>query len=291
MINTKVVLLGTGTPNADPDRSGPSVAVIVGENSYIVDFGPGVVRQAAKAYRNGIEALKPKNLKRAFLTHLHSDHTIGYPDLIFSPWVLERDKSLEVYGPKGLKEMTKHILKAYKQDILERINGLEPANDKGWKVDVNEISPGTIYQDKYVRVEAFPVTHGSFEAYGYKFYTPTKTIVISGDTSPNGNIISYAKDCDILIHEVYSNAGIKDRSTEWKNYHSSVHTSSYELGVIASKVKPNLLILYHQLFMLDLQSDDKDLKLKLRKREYEILQDIKENYKGEVVSGNDLDIF
>lgn len=291
MKDTKVVLLGTGTPNADPERSGPAVAVVVGEDSYIVDFGPGIVRQAAKAFRQGIEGLKPKNLKRAFLTHLHSDHTTGYPDLIFTPWVLERNEPLKVYGPKGLKEMTEHILKAYKQDIDERIYGFEPANEKGWRVEVNEINSGIIYHDENVKVEAFPVKHGSFEAYGYKFYSPSKTIVISGDTAPNEDIINYAKDCDVLIHEVYSSAGIEKRSPEWNKYHTSVHTSSYELGEIASKARPGLLVLYHQLFMLDIQSDDEDLSYKIEERENEILEEIKEKYDGKVISGKDLDVF
>ena len=88
---TRLVLLGTGTPNAEPDRSGPSLAIIVKNKSYIVDFGPGIVRQANKLYTQDNDAylsLKPSNLEVAFLTHLHSDHTTGYPDLIFTPWVL-----------------------------------------------------------------------------------------------------------------------------------------------------------------------------------------------------------
>ena len=109
---TRIVLLGTGTPNADPDRSGPAVAVIVGKTPYLVDFGPGVVRRAAAAYKKGVKALKVTNIRTVFLTHLHSDHTAGYPDLILTPWVLGREKPLEVYGPEGLAEMTDHILAA-----------------------------------------------------------------------------------------------------------------------------------------------------------------------------------
>ena len=81
----RVVILGTGTPNADPERSGPSVAVVVGDEAYLFDAGPGIVRRAAAAKKESIEALDSPNLKRVFLTHLHSDHTLGLPDLIFSP--------------------------------------------------------------------------------------------------------------------------------------------------------------------------------------------------------------
>ena len=98
---TNVVTLGTGTPNADPDRYGPSVAVVVDDSSYLVDFGIGVVRRAAAAERSGIKALNPVNLKYAFATHLHSDHTLGLADLILTPWILERDAPLTVYGLMG----------------------------------------------------------------------------------------------------------------------------------------------------------------------------------------------
>ena len=103
---TQIVLLGTGTPSPDPDRFGPATAIVVNGTPYLVDFGPGVVRRAAAAYQKGVKGLSVVNLRLAFLTHLHSDHTAGYPDLILSPWAVGRNQPLEVYGPKGLKEMT-----------------------------------------------------------------------------------------------------------------------------------------------------------------------------------------
>ena len=120
---TKVVLLGTGTPRPYPDRSGPATAIVVGERAYLVDFGPGVVRRAAAAAEKGTPELESTNLKVAFLTHLHSDHTAGYPDLILTPWVMGRTE-LDVYGPEGLEEMTKHVLEAWRQDIEIRTKGL-----------------------------------------------------------------------------------------------------------------------------------------------------------------------
>src|SRR5688500_3417646 len=100
---TQIVLLGTGTPSPDPDRSGPATAIVVNGTPYLIDFGPGVIRRAAAAYQKGIKALAVTNLRIAFLTHLHSDHTAGYPDLILTPWAVGRNHPLEVYGPKGLK--------------------------------------------------------------------------------------------------------------------------------------------------------------------------------------------
>ncbi len=110
---TRVILLGTGTPNPDPERSGPAVAVVVNGSVYLLDAGPGIVRRAEAARRHGVEALTQDNLKIVFLTHLHSDHTLGLPDLIFSPWVSGRTAPLEVYGPRGTRAMTAHLTAAY----------------------------------------------------------------------------------------------------------------------------------------------------------------------------------
>src|SRR4029450_6385522 len=84
---TQVVMLGTGTPGPDPDRSGPATAIVVNATPYLIDFGPGIVRRAkAAVIEKGVKALEPINLRVAFATHLHSDHTVGYPDLILTPW-------------------------------------------------------------------------------------------------------------------------------------------------------------------------------------------------------------
>ena len=115
---TRVVLLGTGTPVPDPDRSGPATVIAVDDRAYLVDFGPGVVRRAeAAALTRGITAARPGNLKVAFVTHLHSDHTAGYSDLILTGWTSGREVPLEVYGPSGLQPMTEHILQAHRVDI------------------------------------------------------------------------------------------------------------------------------------------------------------------------------
>ncbi|UCE18003.1 MAG: MBL fold metallo-hydrolase [Gemmatimonadota bacterium] len=280
-VTTKVVLLGTGTPNPDPEHSGSSVAVVVNETSYIVDFGPGLVRQAAALsprYDGNIQALDIINLKRAFLTHLHSDHTVGYPDLILTPWVQGRDEPLEVYGSEGIKEMTDNILKAYQDDIKYRLYGLQPANNQGWRVIAHEITEGLIYEDEHVKVEAFLVKHGSWpNAYGFRFTTPDKVIVISGDTAPCENIIKYGKGADILIHEVYSQSGFEKKDAFWKMYHSQNHTSTYELADIANKLKPGLLVFYHILFW--------------GATEEQLLEEISQTYKGKVIVGSDLDVF
>jgi len=275
---TQVALLGTGTPNADPDRSGPAVAVVVNDTPYVIDCGPGVVRRAAAAERKGVNGLAVAKLRRLFITHLHSDHTVGLPDFIFTPAVLERDAPLEIYGPPGIKEMTDHILKAYAEDINIRLRGLEPSKPRGYVVNVHEIKTGVIYRDENVTVKAFPVKHGSWKhALGFRFETPDRVIVISGDCSPSESVIEACNGCDVLIHEVYSTAGFARRPPEWRRYHSNFHTSSKELAGIAAKARPGLLVLYHQ--------------LQWGVTPEQLLDEIKQDYQGRVVYGNDLDIY
>lgn len=278
---TRVVLLGTGTPNPEPDRSGPAVAIVVNDTPYLVDFGPGVVRRAAAMspdYGGDMEGLLIDRLKVAFLTHLHSDHSAGLPDLILTSWVAGRDAPLELYGPEGVADMAKYILKAYDADIRYRIDGLEPANELGWRVNAHTLDDGVVYEDDNVKVEAFRVRHGTWEnAFGFRFTTPDRVIVISGDAAPDANVEKYAKGADILIHEVYSVSGFARRDEFWQDYHSNNHTSAHELGEIASRAQPKLLVLYHVLFW--------------GSSEETVLEEVREKYSGEVVLGHDLDVF
>src|ERR1041385_5664817 len=173
---TQVVILGTGTPRPDPDRSGPSVAIVVNGKAYVVDFGPGVVRRAAQAQRKGIGALAPTKITVAFATHLHSDHTAGLSDLYLTPAVLRREGPLQLYGPPGIAAMAKHIRAAYAKDYEVHIHGLEHGKPLGYGLEVHEIKPGVVYKDANVTVTAFSVPHGSWDyAYGYRFDTADRS--------------------------------------------------------------------------------------------------------------------
>jgi ribonuclease BN (tRNA processing enzyme) len=199
--NTQIVLLGIGTPSPDPERSGPATAIVVNGTPYLIDFGPGVVRRIAAASQQGIKGLTVVNVRVAFLTHLHSDHTVGYADLILSPWTVGRRQPLEVYGPKGLTHMTDHILEAYREDIAIRQKDQKflGAPEQGDNVDAHEITPGVVYKDPNVTVKAFLVNHGDVpRAFGYRFETPDRAIVISGDAAPSQSIIDSCNGCDVL---------------------------------------------------------------------------------------------
>lgn len=257
-MGTKLVLLGTGTPNACPWASGPASAVVVDGHAYLVDFGPGVVRRAAEAYRRGEDALRPDLLDTAFCTHLHTDHTAGFADLIFTPWVLEREKPLGVFGPKGIRNMAQHLLSAYAVDIDFRLHGFERANENG-----------------------------------YKFTTKDgKTVVISGDTAPLDIVAEKAKNCDILLHEVEYAAGIAAREPKWQKYHREVHTLSTDLAEVAKKAQPKLLVTYHRIYHMNIQDNTIDVEAETRRRSDLILQEIRDaGYTGKVVNGEDLDVF
>lgn len=276
--STRLVMLGTGTPNADPQRSGPAAAVIVHDEPYLVDCGPGIVRRAAAADALGIHALAVSKLNRVFITHLHSDHTLGLPDLIFSPWVLERTEPLEIFGPPGIRDMVEHIQHAWAEDVRVRLEGLEPANSTGFHTIVHEIEPGLVYRDDNISVTAIEVRHGSCpHAYGFRFDSADRSIVFSGDTAACDALISAAQGCDILVHEVYSVAGFATRPREWQAYHSQFHTSASELAQIAAKIRPRLLVLTHQLFWGASEAD--------------LLEEVRNGYSGRVVSAHDLDCF
>lgn len=271
-VGTHVVLLGTGNPNPDPERHGPSVAVVVDGQPYLVDAGTGAVRRAAAA---GIPMTR---LDRVFLTHLHSDHVIGLPDLLLTPWVLERTVPLAVHGPAGTAEMMDHLMAAYQADIRRRIDGLQPQNPTGWRAEVTPLAPGVVYRDSLVTVTAIPVLHEDWpEAYGFRFETADRVIVISGDARYSESLVEACDGCDILVHEVYSDAGFANRTPEWQRYHAHAHTGAADLGRLATAARPGLLLLYHQLHM---GVPDEQLVLEVRS-----------TFDGRVVSGRDLGVY
>ena len=277
MSQTKLVLLGTGTPNILPSRYQSSLAIVVDDVPYLVDCGGGAVQRASDAHHiKGITGLEIKNLSKVFLTHLHPDHTTGLADLIIAPWVLGREENLKVWGPQGTGDMVNHLLKAYKIGIGEHRDGRAPI-DHPLQVTVTEIAAGKIYQDERLSVTAFQGKHGDLEAYGFKFVTDDKTIVVSGDTTPTDALVEHAAGCDILVHEVYSEKQFEHKTIAWQAYHRNAHTSTKELAEIAKKVKPKLLVLVHQLFWGASEGD--------------LFDEVMRYYRGNIVSGHDLDVF
>jgi len=295
---TRVVLLGTGTPVPDPDRSGPASAVVVDDSAYLVDFGPGVIRRAKAAVLDRhVTALEPANLRVAFATHLHSDHTAGYSDLIFTGWTAGRRTPLEVYGPTGLRSMTEHLLQAYRIDVETRTNaeGDQRGNADGWKVNSHEIKSGIIYRDAKVTVTAFPTKH-ALESYGYRFDTPDRSIVISGDTAATEETINACRGCDVLIHEARAVEMFARLPEDRRSFGAKNHTTSEQLAALATRAKPGLLIVYHAWISWwpSVEAADQPVTLTnggLHSTPDLLQREIGSHYSGHFVIGRDLDVW
>ena len=243
--STVVLLLGTGFPRPLPNAFGPATVVLVGQRVFLFDAGPDVMHQfaVAKLPLRGPEAL--------FITHLHSDHTIGLPDVMFTTWVMGRRRAIPTVGPPGLAKMVDALGAAYAEDIDIRTHGLEGDAENGWRLAVREATSGVVYDSAGVRVTAFEVLHGSWpNALAYRIETPTRTIVISGDTRPSDALVRAATGVDVLVHEVYPDSiyaaqrGARLGDTT-NDYFRSFHTSDVELGRLAARAKPKLLVLTH----------------------------------------------
>tara|TARA_X000001036_G_scaffold64650_1_gene55350 strand:+ start:670 stop:1611 length:942 start_codon:yes stop_codon:yes gene_type:complete len=276
---TKLIILGSGTPNPDPERYGSGYAVVVNESAYIVDFGPGIVRRISAmspTWGGDFPSMELQNINTAFLTHIHSDHSGALADLILTPWIMGRDTPLKLYGPSGLGAMSKNITEAYIDDINYRLYGSQPANELGFKTNVTEIvDDGSIYKDKNIEVIAFKNNHGDFKnSFGFLFITDDKRILFSGDTAVSANLKKYGNDLDILVHEVFSSETFVNKTKDWQIYHQAHHTSSIDLGIIADELQPKKLVMSHILFW--------------GASEESILNDIGVNFSGQAIIAKDL---
>ena len=238
------------------------------------------------AVDRAIGALEPTKLRVVFFTHLHSDHTVGFADLILTPWVVGRQEPLEVYGPRGIKAMSAHILEAYSADFEARTKDetmARGASRGGHQVNAHEINAGVVYKDENVTVTAFAVKH-VMESYGYRFDTVDRSIVISGDTTPAQSTIDACHGCDVLIHEVTTQEFLT-RHPERREYSSQAHTNTTQLAALAAQAKPGLLILYHATISWRPAVDSE------RSRPEELLGEMMPLYSGHVVVGRDLDVY
>ena len=277
---TQVVMLGTGTPVPDADQSGPSTAVVYNGEAYVFDIGPGATRSAiVAAQKKGIEALSPTNIEHLFLTHLHSDHILDYPELAYTYW-WRRNDQISVWGPTGLKAMTQGYYDMVQRDAELRINGRQPVKDpNGYQYITHEYDQGGwTVKDGDVTIEAFEVEHGEITpAFGYRVTTPDKTIVISGDTTDSEKLVEMSEDADILVHEVICEAGWSKLPENWQQYHDAAHTRTRDLARIANEVKPELLVLTHV--------------LSYSAPREKTLKEVKALYDGDVTLAEDLDIY
>ena len=240
----RVTLLGTGNPRPVLSRFGPSTLVEAGQQKLIFDCGRGV---AMRLYQLDIPF---NDITGLFLTHLHSDHTVGIPDLWLTGWVMGRDKPLPVWGPEGTKSMMTYLKKAYAFDIHIRRDVDTKLPGAGAEVIAHEIRQGVVYDHDGVKVTAFLVDHGEIKpAYGYRVDYAGHSMTMSGDTRPSDNLVKFAQGTDVLIHEVidvddYQNSGSLDSSEQTQKIIGH-HTTAEQAGVIFSRVKPKLAVYSH----------------------------------------------
>src|SRR5690348_2208319 len=197
----KVTLLGTGSPQPRMDRFGPSILVEAGEKKLLFDCGRGVTQR--------IEQIRIPftEIDALFLTHLHSDHIVGIPDLWLTGWARGRKVPLQVWGPAGTKEMMSHLKEAFQFDIqIRQDDDKLPA--RGVDVVAKDIEQGIVYDNGGIRVTAFTVDHGQVKpALGYRIDFAGHAVVLSGDTRFSENLIHFSEGTDVLIHEVIDPEG------------------------------------------------------------------------------------
>ena len=225
-------------------RFGPSIVVEAGNQKLIFDCGRGA---AQRLYQLKISF---SNVTGLFLTHLHSDHTVGIPDLWLTGWALGRSTPLPVWGPEGTAAMMQHLQEAYAFDIHIRRDVDTKLPAKGVEVIAKDIQEGVVYQADGVKVTAFLVDHGDIRpAFGYRVDYAGHSVTLSGDTRPSENLIKHAEGTDVLIHEVVDPsafAGVfSSDNPEQRKKIVGHHTTPEQAGAIFARVKPKLAVYSH----------------------------------------------
>lgn len=268
----RVTLLGTGAPPPRWDRCGPSTLVEVGAEKFIFDAGRGAMQ---RLHQLGIPF---SAITGMFLTHHHSDHVVGFPDLWLTGWIGrpwgQRKIPLRVWGPQGTTQMMEHLPQAFAVDIRVRSRNYPP---DGVKLQAEEIKEGVVYSDNGVTVSAFEVDHGGEElpAFGYRIDFEGHSAVLSGDTTFNRNLIEHSRDADLLVHEVTAATGSAAESVQQLKRIGANHTTPDQAGQIFAEVKPKLAVYNHLLLFGGAKAED-------------LVPMTRGNYSGPLIVGEDL---
>ncbi|GAA0613744.1 MBL fold metallo-hydrolase [Paenochrobactrum glaciei] len=262
--NLKIHFLGTGSPIPLTSRFGPSILIQAGDQYLLFDGGRGAIQ---RIYSLGIPFPK---IDKLFITHLHSDHTVGIPDIFLTSWVRGRKTPFEVWGPEGTTHLMNGIRSAFEYDIKIRID----QND-GSNIKIHDIDEGIIYDKDELQVIAFQVDHGPVKpAFGYRINYKGKSVLLSGDTRYDENLIKYAKDVDVIVHEVASTSDNMANAMPMTQKIVDIHTTPEEAGKIFALINPKLAI-YSHIVLFDVSDD-------------ELVRKTNKNYQGPLLVANDL---
>ena len=241
----RVTLLGTGTPSPRPDRFGPSILVEAGDQKLLFDCGRGVPIRLAQLH------VPMGQLTAVFLTHLHSDHVVGLPDLWLTGWLANpqfghRTQPMRLYGPRGTAAMVSALRAAFAADLRIR-QADEKLAPEGAEIAATEIDEGVVRDSGGVRVNAFTVDHGDDikPAFGYRLEYRGRVVVLSGDTRPSENLVRHARGADLLVHEVAMGRAAGLASSEAMRRVLAHHTTPEDAGRIFSRVRPRLAVYSH----------------------------------------------
>ena len=258
------------------NRFGPSTLVEAGKSKLLFDCGRGTMQRIFQINHDA------NDFNKLFLTHLHSDHTTGIPDLWITGRLCNRiDNSLRIWGPHGTKDMIHHIQEAFKIDTKvrseARVHDGVSWKAEGFQLKVNEFDEGFVFEEDGVRVIPFRVNHhigSDVPSYGFRVEYKDYSMVISGDTCSSENLVKYSENVDFLIHEV-ATAPLDENVPEGIEMVLRHHTLPEECGRIFSKVRPRLAVYHHILQFMGVTLD-------------EILNRTRELYDGSVVIGEDM---
>ena len=282
MTDFKVTLLGTGVPTPRPDRFGPSTLVEAGDHMLLIDAGRGAT---IRLYQLGVPLGR---IDALLLTHYHSDHTSGIPDVWLTGWLgshyARRTRPFRVIGPLGAKALMSNLERAYAADIKIRIadEKLPPA---GVAVEVQEFdADGVVHEQNGVKVIAFEVDHGDVikPAYGYRIEYGGRSAVISGDTRFNENVIRHGAGADLLVHEVAAAVPEMMQQPHIQRIMAH-HTTAREAGTVFARTRPKLAAFTHLVLLRNERVPPPTLD--------DLLAATRETYDGPLVAGEDLMTF
>jgi len=268
----KVTLLGTGVPVPVMNRFGMSTLVEAGGEKLVFDAGRGSLQRLFQA------KVPLKDIHMLFLTHLHSDHVVGIPDLMLTGWLFgRRENPFRVWGPRGTKDMMTHLERAFEFDIRIRLYDDRPP-PQGIVVIAEDIQQGVVYERNGVKVTAFDVDHHPVKpALGFRVDYGGRSVVLSGDTKFSENLIRFAQGADLLIHSVAAPETVRRvQPPEQAKAILDHHTLPEEAGTVFARVRPKFAVYSHIAFPNATAED--------------LIPPTRKTYSGPLELGEDLDV-